>query len=273
MGLFSGKKGIIVGVANKNSIAWGIAQALHEEGAELGFSYAGEVLKKRVEPLAESVGSTFVVECDVTNDEAVANLFTQVEAHFGQIDFLVHAVAYAPAEDLVCRFVDTSRNGFRVALDISCYSLIALARGALPLMKNGGSILTLTYLGSQKVAPGYNIMGVAKAALESTLRYLASDLSTDGVRVNAISAGPIRTLASLGLSGFRKSHNYANAVSPLGNVTQENVGDAARFLLSDWAGQITGEILYVDGGYNIMAAPSIEKLEQLFAKNEESPKE
>ncbi len=269
MGLFSGKKGIVVGVANKNSIAWGIAQALHEEGAEIGFSYAGEILKKRVEPLAESIGSKFVVECDVTNDEAVDHLFAQIATRFGQIDFLVHAVAFAPAEDLMGRFSATSRDGFRIALDVSCYSLIALARGALPLMKNGGSILTLTYLGSQRAAPGYNVMGVAKAALESTVRYLAADLSEERIRVNAISAGPIRTLASLGLSGFRKSHSYANAVAPLGNVSQENVGDAARFLLSDWASQITGEILYVDGGYNMMAGPTFEKIEQLFAKVEE----
>jgi enoyl-[acyl-carrier protein] reductase I len=235
----------------------------------LGFSYAGEVLKKRVEPLAESIGSKFVTECDVTDDEAVQRLFTAAEAHFGTLDFLVHAVAYAPAEDLTGRFSETSRNGFKVAMDISCYSLIALSRAALPLMKHGGSILTLTYYGSQKVAPGYNVMGVAKAALEATVRYLAADLAEERVRVNAISAGPIRTLASLGLSGFRKSHNYANTVAPLGNVTQENVGDAARFLLSDWASQITGEIMYVDGGYNVMAAPSMEKLEKLFADGEE----
>lgn len=261
MGLFTGKKGIIFGVANKNSIAWGIARALHEEGATLGFSYAGEVLKSRVEPLAESVHSPFVEECDVTDDAAIDALFTKAAAQFGTIDFLVHAIAFAPKEEFVERFSSTSRNGFRVALDVSCYSLIAIARRALPLMSNGGSILTLTYYGAEKVAPSYNVMGVAKAALEATVRYLAWDLGKERIRVNAISAGPIKTLASMGITGFRRSLSYANSVAPLGNVTQENVGDAARFLLSDWASSITGEILYVDGGYNIMAAPDLDRLD------------
>jgi enoyl-[acyl-carrier protein] reductase I len=266
MGLFTGKKGIVFGVANKNSIAWGISQALHEEGAELGFSYAGEILKKRVEPLAESVGSNFVAECDVTSDEAIDQLFTKASDHFGTLDFIVHAVAFAPSEELSGRFSNTSRNGFRVAMDISCYSLVALAKRAVPLMPNGGSILTLTYYGAEKVTPNYNVMGVAKAALEASVRYLAWDLGPERIRVNAISAGPIKTLAASGVSGFRKSLNYVSSVAPLGGVTQEDIGDAARFLLSDWAKQITGEVLYVDGGYNIMGAPDTERMEKAAAQ-------
>jgi enoyl-[acyl-carrier protein] reductase I len=265
MGLFSGKRGLIFGVANKNSIAWGIAEALHQEGADLGFSYAGEVLKKRVEPLAESVNSTFVEECDVTSDSAIEQVFGRAAARYGALDFLVHAVAFAPKEELGGRFSNTSREGFRIALDISCYSLIALAKHARLLMPNGGSILTLTYYGSEKVAPNYNVMGVAKAALEASVRYLAWDLGQDRIRVNAISAGPIKTLAASGISGFRSSLHYVGAVAPLGNVSQENIGDAARFLLSDWASSITGEVLYVDGGYNIMGAPDPSKTESVPA--------
>ncbi len=255
MGLFSGKKGLIFGLANKNSIAWGIAQALHQEGAELGFSYAGEILKKRVEPLAASVNSTFVTECDVTSDEAIDATFHSAAEHYGTLDFLVHAVAFAPSEELGGRFVQTSRGGFRMALDISCYSLIALARRARELMPNGGSIVTMTYYGAEKVTPNYNVMGVAKAALEASVRYLAWDLGKERIRVNAISAGPIKTLAASGVSGFRKSLHYVGQVAPLGNMDKEDVGSAAMFLLSDHAKAITGEVLYVDGGYNIMGAP------------------
>jgi len=255
MGLFTGKKGLVFGVANKNSIAWGIAQALHQEGAELGFSYAGEILKKRVDPLAATLNSTFVDECDVTDDAAIDATFGRVASHFGTIDFLVHSIAFAPSEELSGRFSQTSRNGFRIALDISCYSLIALARRARELMPNGGSIVTMTYYGAEKVTPNYNVMGVAKAALESSVRYLAWDLGKDHIRVNAISAGPIKTLAASGVSGFRKSLHYVGQVAPMGNVDQEDVGSAAMFLLSDHAKVITGEVLYVDGGYNIMGAP------------------
>jgi enoyl-[acyl-carrier protein] reductase I len=255
MGLYEGKRGLIFGVANKNSIAWGIAQALHAEGAELGFSYAGEILQKRVAPLAEIVGSHFVEECDVTDDNAIDQLFDKVAADFGPIDFLVHSIAYAPREELGGRFSNTSREGFRVALDVSCYSLIALSKRALPLMPNGGSIMAMTYYGAEKVTPNYNVMGVAKAALEATVRYLAWDLGKNQIRVNAISAGPIKTLAASGISGFRKSLTYVGSVAPMGNVDQEDVGNAARFLLSDWATRITGEVLYVDGGFNIMGAP------------------
>ena len=261
MGLFDGKQGLIFGVANKNSIAWGIAQALHDEGATLGFSYAGEVLKKRVEPLAEGIGADFVEECDVTSDDEIDAVFEKAESRFGTLDFLVHAVAFAPKEELGGRFSDTSRNGFRLALDISCYSLVALAKRARTLMPNGGSILTMTYYGANKVTPNYNVMGVAKAALEASVRYLAWDLGQDNIRVNAVSAGPIKTLAASGISGFRKSLSHVGSVAPLGNVTQENVGDAARYLLGPWSTGVTGEVLYVDGGYNIMGAANLEEME------------
>jgi enoyl-[acyl-carrier protein] reductase I len=259
--MFAGKKGLIFGVANKNSIAWGIAQALANEGATLGFSYAGEILKKRVEPLAESLNVPFVEECDVTQDASIDALFEKAAAQFGTLDFIVHSVAYAPKEELEGRFSKTSREGFRVAMDISCYSLIALARAARNLMSNGGSIVTMTYYGAEKVAPNYNVMGVAKAALEATVRYLAWDLGQDKIRVNAISAGPIKTLAASGIAGFRKSLNYTGQVAPLGNVSQEDIGDAARFLLGDWSKFVTGEVLYVDGGYNIMGAPDPAKMD------------
>ncbi len=260
MGTFDGKRGLVFGVANKNSIAWGIAQALAEEGAEIGFSYAGDFLEKRVTPLAESLGSRFVEECDVTDDAAIDDLFDKAGDHFGGLDFLVHSIAFAPREDLGGRFVDTSREGFRVALDVSCYSLVALAKRAVPLMPGGGSMLAMTYYGAEKVTPNYNVMGVAKAALEATIRYLAWDLGKDQVRVNAISAGPIKTLASAGVSGFRKSLGYVGTVAPMGNVTQADVGNAARFLLGDWAGKVTGEVVYVDGGYNIMGAPEMDSV-------------
>lgn len=254
MGTFDGKKGLIFGLANKDSIAWGIARALHAEGAELGFSYAGEVLKRRVEPLAASLGVGFVDECDVTSDAALDATFERAAQHFGKLDFVVHCVAFARREELGGRFSDTSRDGFALALDISCYSLIALVKRARPLMREGGSFLTMTYYGAEKVIPNYNVMGVAKAALEATVRYLAADLGADGMRVNAISAGPIKTLAAAGISGFRKSLHLVGTVAPLGNVSKEDVGDTARFLLSDGARGITGEVLYVDGGYHVIGA-------------------
>jgi enoyl-[acyl-carrier protein] reductase I len=263
MGLFVGKKGLIFGLANKDSIAWGITKALHEEGATLGISYAGEVLKKRVEPLAASIECPFVDECDVTNDAAIDATFSRAAAAFGVIDFLVHSIAFAPREELGGRFHHTSRDGFRIALDISCYSLIALARRARDLMPNGGSIITMTYYGAEKVTPNYNVMGVAKAALEATVRYLAWDLGKERIRVNAISAGPIKTLAAAGVSGFRSSLRYYGQVAPLGNIDQDDVGNAARFLLSDWATGVTGEVLYVDGGYHVMGAPDPAVMEEV----------
>ncbi len=253
MGLFDGKTALIFGVANNRSIAWGIAQALQREGCELAFSYGGPPLEKRVRPLAESVGAKLVEECDVTDDAAIERVFNRVRETYGTIDALVHAVAFADRQDLEGQFVDTSREGFKMAMDISAYSLVALTRAAAPLMPNGGSVLTLTYYGSQKVAPHYNVMGVAKAALEASVRYLASDLGPRGIRVNAISAGPIKTLAAAGIAGFRKLLSYSEKVSPLRKlVTQEDVGNAALWLLSDWSGAVTGEVVYVDAGWNIM---------------------
>jgi enoyl-[acyl-carrier protein] reductase I len=243
------------GWGNTDSRAWGIAWGRHEEGATLGFSYAGEILKKRVEPLAASINSPFVEECDVTDDAALDAVFAKLGDAFGTLDFVVHSVAFAPREALSGRFSETEREHFRVALDISCYSLVALARRARPLMPNGGSMLAMTYYGAEKVTPNYNVMAVAKAALECSVRYLAWDLGRERIRVNAISAGPIKTLAASGVGGFRSSLKYVGQVAPLGNVTQEDVGNAARFLLSDWAATVTGEVLYVDGGYNIMGAP------------------
>ncbi len=260
MGLLDGKKALVFGVANKNSIAWGITQALHREGAEIGLSYAGEVLERRVVPLAESIGVDFVEECDVTNDDAIDATFAKAADRFGTVDILVHSIAFAEREDLDGKFVDTSRAGFAKAMDISAYSLVALSQRAVKLMPNGGSIMTMTYYGSEKVMPHYNVMGVAKAALEATVRYLAADLGPDGVRVNAISAGPIKTLSAAGIAGFRKMAGMAAEVSPLRRlVTQEEVGNTAVWLGSDWSASITGETIYVDAGYNILGVPMREE--------------
>ncbi len=249
----TGKKALIFGVANDHSIAWGIAKAFHAAGAEIGFSYAVPTLEKRVRPLAESLGSDFIEECDVTSDAAIDATFAKAKERFGTIDILVHAIAFANREDLAGRFVDTSRDGFLVAHNISVYSLLVLSRAVMPLMPEGGSILTLTYYGAEKVVPKYNVMGVAKAALEATVRYLANDLGPQGIRVNAISAGPIRTLAASGISGFRDYQRSFAGVAPLRrNVTIDDVGASATFLGSDGARAITGEVLYVDSGYNIM---------------------
>jgi enoyl-[acyl-carrier protein] reductase I len=257
MGQLAGKTALIFGVANDHSIAWGIAKAFHAEGAKVAFSYGVPTLEKRVRPLAESIGADFIELCDVTDDAQIEAVFAQAKARLGTIDILVHAIAYANREDLAGRFVDTSRAGFALAHDISVYSLLALARAARPLMPNGGSILTLTYYGAEKVVPKYNIMGVAKAALEATMRYLASDLGPEGIRVNAISAGPIRTLAASGISGFRDYQRSFASQAPLRrNVTIDDVGGTAAFLSSDAAGGITGEVLYVDSGYNIMGMQS-----------------
>ncbi len=253
MGLFEGKTALIFGVANERSIAWGIAQALHREGCELAFSYGAPMLEKRVRPLAESVGARLVELCDVTDDTAIERVFEKVKETYGTIDVLVHSIAFADRRDLQGRFVETSRDGFKMALDISAYSLVALTRAAEPLMTDGGSILTLTYYGSVKVAPQYNVMGVAKAALEACVRYLASDLGSKGIRVNAISAGPIKTLAASGVGGFKKILSYSEQASPLRTlVTTEDVGNTALWLLSDWSRGVTGEIVYVDAGWNIM---------------------
>ncbi len=253
MGLFDGKTALIVGVANRSSIAWGIAKALHAEGARLAFSYAAPGLESRVRPLAESVGAELIEQCDVADDDALDRLFEKTAHTLGSLDVLIHAVAYAERSDLSGRFIGTSRDGFATALDISAYSLIALARRAAPLMPAGGAILTLTAHGSVAVLPGYNVMGVAKAALESCVRYLAYDLGPDGIRVNALSPGAIRTRAATGLPGFRRVYRQTEQVTPLRTMaTQDDVGRTALWLCSDWARAVTGEVVYVDAGYHIL---------------------
>lgn len=254
--LLDGKKALVFGVANKYSIAWGITQQLHEHGAEVGISYAMDRLEKRVLPLAESIGADFVEKCDVTRDEEIATLFEKAGERFGELDILIHAIAFAQQEDLMGRFVDTSREGFATALDISAYSLVAVTRAALPVMRPGSSVLTMTYYGAEKVVPNYNVMGVAKAALEASVRYLAADLGPEGIRVNAISAGPIKTLSAAGVSGIRKMLRYTEERAPLRrNVDQEEVGRTALWLCSDLGSGVTGEVVYVDAGYHILGMP------------------
>lgn len=256
MQLLEGRTGIIFGVANKRSIAWAIAQALSEAGMRLAFTYQGERLKEGVESLAHTLPNSLVLPCDVTVDSEIEAVFATVDRELGRLDALVHSVAYAPKEDLEGEFLATSREGFRVSHDISAYSLVALTRGAAPLLERSGdgSVLALTYYGSQKVASGYNVMGVAKASLEASVRYLASELGPRGVRVNAISAGPVNTLAARGIKGFTGMLKQHADHAPLRrNVELREVGDAALFLSSRMASGITGEILYVDCGYNIMA--------------------
>ncbi len=260
MGVLAGKTALVFGVANKRSIAWGIVEALLREGATVGISYAGEVLEKRVFPLAQEVGIDFVEQCDVTSDEQIAATFAKAGAKFGTLNILVHSVAYAPGEDLGGRFRDVSRDGFKMALDISAYSLIPMARHAADLMPNGGSIMALTYYAAEKVVPRYNVMAVAKAALENIVRYLAADLGPQGIRVNALSPGPIKTLAAAGVPGFRMMLNYSEKVTPLrSQVTQEDVGNVAVFLASDWGRQVTGETVYIDGGYHILGLTMTEE--------------
>jgi enoyl-[acyl-carrier protein] reductase I len=254
MGILTGKKALIFGVANDHSIAWGIAQAMHREGAELGFSYAGEKLERRVRPLAESLGSTFVEPCDVGNDADIAAVMAKAKAHFGELDILIHSIAFAGRDDLAGAYNAVGREGFRMAMDISVYSFTALAREAYPIMKPGGAMLTLTYIGSVRAVPHYNVMGVAKAALEASVRYLAADFGADEkrVRVNAISAGPIRTLAVAGIAGSRALiTEFAKSSLLRRNITIEDVGNSAAYLCSDMAAGVTGEIHYVDAGFNV----------------------
>lgn len=255
MGLMDGKTALIFGVANRNSIAWGITQRLHEEGAQIGLSYANETLLKRIVPLADSIGCDFVERCDVTSDKEIGRVFEKAQDHFKTIDTLVHSLGYAPREDLDGRMVDVSRAGFHQTLDISAYSLIALTRAALPLMPNGGSVLSMTYYAAEKVIPRYNAMAIAKAALELITKYLAAELGQQKVRVNAISAGAIKTLAAAGIPGFRDMLRFTQQASPLRSlVHQRDVGDAAVFLASDLSRQVTGEILHVDAGYNVLGS-------------------
>ncbi len=259
MSLLAGKKALIFGVANDHSIAWGIAQALHAHGAEIGFSSVEMMLEKRVRPLAESIGSKFVEPCDVQSDEQIARVFKRWEDQFGQLDILVHALAFAKREDLEGKFVDTSREGFALALDISAYSLVAISQPASKLMPTGGSIMTLSYYGAEKVVANYNVMGVAKAALEASVRYLANDLGPQNIRVNAISAGPIRTLAASGVANFKKMHGMFPDITPLRrNMTLEDVGGTALYLASDLSSGVTGETIYVDGGFNVLGVPTPE---------------
>ncbi len=254
MGLMDGKRGVIFGVANDKSIAWGIAQQLHEAGAELAFTYLNESLEKRVRPLAESLGSKVVLPCDVGSDEEIQSVFDELKKEWGTIDFVVHAVAFANRDDLKNPFVETSRDGFALAMDISAYSLVAVTRSALPLLSDGAAIVTMTYLGAVMAVPGYNVMGVAKAALESSVRYLAAELGSRNIRVNAVSAGPIKTLAASGVGNFKEKLHIMELRSPMRRtISQEEVGKATLYLLSDLASGVTGEIHYVDAGFNISA--------------------
>ena len=248
--LLQGKKAVIFGVANNKSIAYGVAEAFRRHGAEVALSWAGEALKKRVEPIAEELGAAFTFPCDVTEDAQIAEAAETVRKQWGKVDILVHAVAFAKREDLQGRYIDTSRDGFALALDVSAFSLVTLCKAFEPLMNEGGSVITLTYYGAQKMILNYNVMGVAKAALEASVRYLAYDLGAKGVRINAISAGPIKTLAASGISGFGKILNHIEKYTPLQrNVDPTDVGGAAVFLASPLAGGVTGDILFVDAGY------------------------
>ena len=262
--LMAGKRGLIMGVANERSIAWGIASAAHKHGAELAFTYQGDALEKRVRPLAESVGSEVVLPCDVTDDASVDAVFAALEKKWGSLDFLVHAIAYSDKEELKGKYLNTSRDNFVRSLDISCYSFTAVSQRAVPLMKNGGSLLTLTYYGAERVMPHYNVMGVAKAALEASVRYLAADLGEANVRVNAISAGPIKTLAASGIGDFRYILKWNEYNSPLRrNVSIKQVGGAALYLLSDLSSGVTGEVHHVDSGYHVVGMMSTEAAPQI----------
>ncbi len=260
-GLMQGKRGLIMGVANERSIAWGIAQAMAREGAELAFSYQGEAFGKRVEPLAASVGSSLLLDVDVTDDASLDAAFDSLTAHWGKLDFLVHAIAFSDKTELTGRFRDTTRANFARSLEISCYSFIDLGRRASALMPDGGCLLTLTFQGSNTVTPFYNVMGVAKAALESSVRYLANDLGPESIRVNAISPGPMKTLAGAAIGGARKTFRHAEANAPLRtNATLESVGGTAVYLASDYGAHTTGEIIHVDGGYHVMGMPQVENI-------------
>lgn len=251
--VMNGKKGLIVGVANKMSIAYGIAKACKDQGATLAFTFLNDAIKKRVEPIATELGSSLIYELDVNNKEHLDSLASKIKADFGDIDFIVHAVAYAPKEALEGEFINTTKEAFDIAMDASVYSLISLTRAVLPVLKEGGSVLTLSYLGGAKFVPHYNVMGVAKAALESSVRYLAHDLGAKNIRVNAISAGPIKTLAASGIGDFKMILKWNECNAPLKrNVSIDDVGKSGMYLLSDLASGVTGEVHYVDAGYNIM---------------------
>ncbi len=257
--LMDGKRGLIMGLANERSIAWGIAQALAGAGAKLAFSYQGEVLKKRVEPLAAQLGSTLVLDCDVADGSSIDALFDRLNSEWGQIDFIVHAIGFSDKAQLRGRYVDTTRDNFAMSMDISVYSFTAVCRRAAAMMPQGGSLLTLTYYGAEKVMPHYNVMGVAKAALEASVRYIAEDLGKDAIRCNAISAGPIKTLAASGIGDFRYIMKWNEYNSPLRrNVTIEDVGKSALYLLSDLGSGVTGEVLHVDAGYHAIGMKAVD---------------
>ncbi|MCF1708632.1 SDR family oxidoreductase [Tabrizicola sp. J26] len=259
--LMKGKRGLVMGVANDRSIAWGIASALAAEGAELAFSYQGEAFGKRVEPLAASVGSDFLVDVDVMNDASLDACFAALKERWGTIDFLVHAIAYSDKNELTGRFINTSRENFRNSLSISCYSFIDVSRRAAELMPEGGTLLTLTFQGSNRVTPNYNVMGVAKAALESSVRYLANDLGPQKIRVNAISPGPMKTLAGAAIGGARATFRHTESNAPLrSNATLEAVGGTAVWLASDYGAFTTGEVVHVDGGFHVLGMPQAENL-------------
>ncbi len=259
--LMKGKRGLVMGVANDKSIAWGIARELAANGAEMAFTYQGAGFGKRVLPLAESIGSNFIIEADVQDDASLDTVFATLEKEWGKIDFVVHAIAFSNKDELTGRFVNTSRANFANTMDISCYSLIEVARRAAPLMTDGGTILTLTFQGSNRVTPFYNVMGVAKAALESTVRYLANDLGPQGIRVNAISPGPMRTLAGAAIGGARKTYRTTEANAPLrANATLESVGGTAVYLASQYGACTTGEVICVDGGYHVLGMAQSENL-------------
>ena len=262
-GIMKGKRGLIMGVANDRSIAWGIAKSLHDQGAELGFTFQGEALEKRVRPLADSIGADRVVQCDVTDEASIEATFREVEDKWGQIDFLVHAIAFSDKNELDGLYLDTTRENFLRTMDISVYSFTAVAQKAVPLMKDGGSMVTLSYYGAERVMPHYNVMGVAKAALEASVRYLANDVGKDGIRVNAISAGPIKTLAASGIGDFRYILKWNELNAPLKrNVTTEEVGNAGLFLLSDLGRGVTGEVMHVDSGYHTVGMLAVDNVEQ-----------
>jgi enoyl-[acyl-carrier protein] reductase I len=257
--LMQGKRGLIMGVANERSIAWGIAKKLHEQGAELAFTYQGDILKSRVEPLAASVNSTIVLPCDVTTDSAIDDTFTALAKHWDSFDFIVHAIAFADKNELKGKYYDTTRANFLISLDISCYSFTAVVQRAVGMMREGGSFITLSYYGAEKMMPHYNVMGVAKAALEASVRYLAVDLGDKNIRVNAISAGPIKTLAASGIGDFRYILKWNQYNSPLKrNVTTEDVGNSALFLLSELGSGVTGEVLHVDCGYHVVGMKAVD---------------
>lgn len=257
--LMAGKKGLVMGVANDRSLAWGIARTLASHGAEVGFTYQGDALLKRVKPLAASVGSDFVVPCDVTDAASLSSAFAAVKDRWGSLDFVVHAIAYSDKEELKGRYVDTTIENFAMTMDVSCYSFTAVCRHAEPLMTAGGSLLTLTYYGAEKVVPHYNVMGVAKAALEASVRYLAVDLGSKGIRVNAISAGPVKTLAASGIGDFRYILKWNEYNSPLKrNVSIDEVGGGALFLLSELSSAVTGEIHHIDCGYHVVGMKSVD---------------